>query len=164
MWPDPSSRATIVTWIKLWKGSMPSARGSWGKYRWCLWNFNFYQRWIMTTCACSLYTDATLRAAGTGYRHDEDASQCELCPAGNSAQREIGCQYRISHPRFQQPIWCWQSGVGVTKRIFSIPLFSTFSVIVKANVSYWISRLYLVGVAAAQLRWHLSNMNVIHGI
>ena len=33
----------------------------------------------MTTCACSLYLDATLRAAGIGYRHDEDASQCDLC-------------------------------------------------------------------------------------
>ena len=56
------------------------------------------------------------------------------------------------------------SGLGVTKPIFSVPLFSTFSVIVKTNVSYWISRLYLAGVAAAQLRWHLSNMNVIQGI
>ena len=57
-----------------------------------------------------------------------------------------------------------KSGVGVTKPILSVPLFSTFSVIVKTNVSYWISRLYLAGVAAAQLRWHLSNMNVIQGI
>ena len=56
------------------------------------------------------------------------------------------------------------SGVGVTKPIFSVPLFSTFSVIVKTNASYWISRLYLAGVAAAQLRWHLSNINVIQGI
>ena len=55
-------------------------------------------------------------------------------------------------------------GVGVTKPIFSVPLFSTSSVIVKTNVSYWISRLYLAGVAAAELRWHLSNMNVVHGI
>ena len=56
------------------------------------------------------------------------------------------------------------TGVGVTKPIFSVPLFSTFSVIVKTSVSYWISRLYLAGVAAAQLRQHLSNMNVIQGI
>ena len=28
------------------------------------------------------------------------------------------------------------SGLGVTKPIFSVPLFSTFSVIVKTNVSY----------------------------
>ena len=52
-------------------------------------------------------------------------------------------------------------GVGGTKPIFSVPLFSTFSVIVKTNVSYWISRSYLAGVAAAQLQRHLSNMNVI---
>ena len=38
-------------------------------------------------------------------------------------------------------------GVGVTKPIFSVPLFSTFSVIVKTNVSYWISRLYLAEVS-----------------
>ena len=44
--------------------------------------------------------------------------------------------------------WDWP-GVGVTKPILSVPLFSTFSVIVKTNVSYWISRLYLAGVAAA---------------
>ena len=55
------------------------------------------------------------------------------------------------------------SGVGVTKPIFSVALFSIFSVIVKTDVSYWISRLYLAGVAAAQLRWHLSNTNVILG-
>ena len=42
-----------------------------------------------------------------------------------------------------------RTGVGVTKPIFSVPLFSTFSVIVKTNVSYWISRSYLAGVAAA---------------
>ena len=29
------------------------------------------------------------------------------------------------------------------------------------QVSYWISHLYLTDVAAAQLRWHLPNMNVI---
>ena len=56
------------------------------------------------------------------------------------------------------------SGVGVTKPIFSVPLFSTFSVIVKTNVSYWISCLYLAGVTAAKLRRHLSNMNVIRKI
>ena len=55
-------------------------------------------------------------------------------------------------------------GVGVTKPFFSVPLFSTFSVIVKTSVSYWISRSYLAGVTAAQLRGHLSNMNVIQCI
>ena len=53
-------------------------------------------------------------------------------------------------------------GVGVTKPIFSIPLFSEFFNIIKTHVIYWRSRLYLTGVAAAQLRWHLSNVNVIH--
>ena len=55
-------------------------------------------------------------------------------------------------------------GVGGTKPIFSYPVFSTFSVIVKTNVSYWISRLNLADVTAAQLQGHLSNMNVIQGI
>ena len=31
----------------------------------------------------------------------------------------------------------------------------------KIHVIYWISRWYLTGVTAAQLRWHLSNMNAI---
>ena len=54
----------------------------------------------------------------------------------------------------------YRSGVGVTKPISSIPLFSKFFNIIKTHVSYWISRLYLTGVAAAQLRWHLSNIDV----
>ena len=53
------------------------------------------------------------------------------------------------------------SGVGVTKLISSVPLFSKFFTIVKTDVCCWISGLYLTGVAAAQLRGHLSNMNVI---
>ena len=52
-------------------------------------------------------------------------------------------------------------GVGVTKPISSVPLFSEIFSIAKTHVSYWISRLYLTGVAAAQLRWHLSKINVI---
>ena len=55
----------------------------------------------------------------------------------------------------------YYTGVGVTKPFSSVPLFSYFLSIVNTHVSYWISRLYLTGVAAAQLRWHLSNMNVI---
>ena len=55
----------------------------------------------------------------------------------------------------------WGPGVGVTEPISSIPLFSYFFNITKIHVSYWISRLYLTGVAAAQLRWHLLNMNQI---
>ena len=46
---------------------------------------------------------------------------------------------------------------GVTKPISSVPLFSEFLSIVKTNVSYCVSRLYLAAVAAAQLRWHLLN-------
>ena len=52
-------------------------------------------------------------------------------------------------------------GMGVTKPISSVPLFSEIFNIVKKHIMYWISRLYLAGVAAAQLRWHLLNMNVI---
>ena len=55
-------------------------------------------------------------------------------------------------------------GAGVNKPISTIPLYSPFSVIVKRNISSWIWRLYLAGVAAAQLQWHLPNMNVIQGI
>ena len=52
-------------------------------------------------------------------------------------------------------------GEGVTKPISSPPLFSEFFSIIKTHLSYWIPRLYLTGVAAAQLRWHLSNIKVI---
>ena len=58
----------------------------------------------------------------------------------------------------------WCSGVGVTKPISSVPLFSENFNIVKTHIMYWISRLYLAGVAAAQLRWHLPNINVIQRI
>ena len=54
-----------------------------------------------------------------------------------------------------------EPGVGVTKPISSVPLFSEFFSIVKTHFRYWISCLYLTGIAAAQLRWYLSNMNVI---
>ena len=54
-----------------------------------------------------------------------------------------------------------REGVGVTKPISSVPLFSNFFRVIKTHVTYWISRLYLSGVVAAQLRWHLSNINVI---
>ena len=52
-------------------------------------------------------------------------------------------------------------GVGVTKQICSVPLFSEFFSIIKTHATYWISLLYLTDVAAAQLWWHLSNINVI---
>ena len=41
--------------------------------------------------------------------------------------------------------------------------FPNFSTLWK-HVSYRISRLYLTGIAAAQMRWHLSNMHVIEKI
>ena len=53
---------------------------------------------------------------------------------------------------------------GVTKPIYSVPLFSSFFRIVKSYVSYWTSRLYLAGVTATRLRWHLLSMNVIERI
>ena len=56
------------------------------------------------------------------------------------------------------------AGVGVTKAISPVPLFSQFFSIVRTHVRYWILRLYLTGIAAAQLRWYLSNMNVIQRI
>ena len=40
---------------------------------------------------------------------------------------------------------------GVTKAISSVPLFSDFFSVVRTHASYWISHLYLTGVAAAQL-------------
>ena len=66
-------------------------------------------------------------------------------------------------------VWCNYnradsgSGVGVTQPISPVPLFSEFFSIVKIY-EYWISRPYSRSVSAAQLRWHLSNMNVIQGI
>ena len=54
-----------------------------------------------------------------------------------------------------------QAWVGVTKPISSVPLISRFFTIVKTLVTYWTSCSYLTGVAAAQLRWHMSNMNVM---
>ena len=58
----------------------------------------------------------------------------------------------------------WWTGMGVTKPISSVPLFSQIFSVVRTHVSYWISRLHLTGVAAAQLRGHLSNIHVIQSI
>ena len=56
-------------------------------------------------------------------------------------------------------------GGGYTKPISSVPPFHTFSELSKYCRSIdWLSRSYLTGVAAAQLRRHLSNMNVIKRI
>ena len=86
----------------------------------------------------------------------------------NSNLMELSfCSYLNSKWNNRYEFFKWHArcaGLGVTKPIFSVPLFSTFSVIAKTNVSYWISRSYLAGVAAAQLRWHLSNMHVNRGI
>ena len=38
---------------------------------------------------------------------------------------------------------------------------ANFLGIVKTHVRYWISRLYLAGISAAELRWYLSIMKVI---
>ena len=53
------------------------------------------------------------------------------------------------------------SGVGVTKPIFSVPLFSHFFWMIKTVVTCMISSSYLAGVTAAVLRRHLANMNMI---
>ena len=52
----------------------------------------------------------------------------------------------------------------VIKPVFFGLLFSKFFSIVKTHDSYWIARLCLTGVAAAQLRWHLWNTDVIQRI
>ena len=75
---------------------------------------------------------------------------------GTELQEFRGLFYRTWINNHTNSIWG-----GVTKPISSVPLFSEIFSIVKTHVSYWISRLYLTGVAAAQLRWHLSNINVI---
>ena len=66
----------------------------------------------------------------------------------------IGCKMSAILP--------WNRG-GVTKQISSFLLISLFFSIVKTQVKYWISRLYLTGIAAAQLRTCMSNMDVIQG-
>ena len=55
-------------------------------------------------------------------------------------------------------------GVGVTNAIPPVPFFLRFFTIVKTLVTYQISRLYLTGVAAPPLRWHLPNTKVIQRI
>ena len=52
-------------------------------------------------------------------------------------------------------------GVGVTKPIFSVPLFPQFFQMIKAVFTCMISSSYLAGVTAAELRRHLANVNVI---
>ena len=55
-------------------------------------------------------------------------------------------------------------GVGVTKPIFSVPLFSQFCRMMKTVVTWMISSSYLAGVTAAELRRHLANMNIVESI
>ena len=52
-------------------------------------------------------------------------------------------------------------GVGVTKPICSVPLFSHFVLNDKTVVTCMISSSYLAGVTAAERRRHLANMNMI---
>ena len=48
---------------------------------------------------------------------------------------------------------CYQ-GWGLLRQFPPSPLFSEFCSTVKSHVGYWISRLYLTGVDAAELWWH----------
>ena len=89
---------------------------------------------------------------------------CPFCPIRNFWTNN-GSASTATHNTFSRWVsrW-WRSWVGATKPISSVPLFSEIFNIVKTHVRYWISRLYLTGDAAAQLRWHMSNINVIQRI
>ena len=50
---------------------------------------------------------------------------------------------------------------GVTKPIFSFPLFSQFFGMMKTMITWMISSSHLTGVTTAELRRHLANMNMI---
>ena len=62
---------------------------------------------------------------------------------------------------------CWEYydlrtwGGGYLANILHSVIFAFFN-IAKTHISCWISHLYLTGVAAVQLRWHLSIVNVNH--
>ena len=72
---------------------------------------------------------------------------------------------RLFVSRCRPSVWrnyiCTSSGVGVSKQIFFVSLFSEFFNNVKRHVKYGISRLYFTCAVAAQLRWCLPNINVI---
>ena len=53
-------------------------------------------------------------------------------------------------------------GVGVTKAPFVNSSVSKIFVLAKIPLRSFESHLYLTGVTAAELRWHLSNINVIY--
>ena len=66
--------------------------------------------------------------------------------------------YRHWYGRFTPQGW------GLLSQFPPFRYFLSFFSVVRTHVSYWISRLYLTGVAAAQLRGHLSNIHVIQRI
>ena len=66
---------------------------------------------------------------------------------------------------FKDQLQLWSGpGVGVTKPIFSVPLFSQFFRMIKTVVTWMISSSCLAGVTAAELRRHLANMNIVESI
>ena len=69
----------------------------------------------------------------------------------------MGCFHVSGNPH---PIRTHWPGVGVTCRIFPVLLLSHFCRIIKILVTYFNITLHL----AAELRWHLSNFNVIQMI
>ena len=77
----------------------------------------------------------------------------------------VGCPRKaveFKHPLTIVPPGC--SGVGVSKPISSIPLFSQIFTTVKTHINYKMSSSYLTVVTAAQLWRHLTNMKVILSI
>ena len=91
-------------------------------------------------------------------------------PWRRSAQRNLQYDERISNddvikwkhfPRYWPCVWVTGPGMGVTKPISSVLLFFCFFRIIKTQVTCTISRSYLTGVTAAELRRHLTIMNVI---
>ena len=81
--------------------------------------------------------------------------------------------FRCIFWRKRLPRWHWGNsekygqtrlmnrGMGLSMPISTVPLFFEIVSIVKTYVRYWISRLYVTGIAAAQLRRHLPNIDVI---
>ena len=58
----------------------------------------------------------------------------------------------------RKPMSCHPPGVGVTKPISPIPLFSQIFTIAKTLVTCWTSCSYLTGVAAAWVWWHIEGI------
>ena len=55
---------------------------------------------------------------------------------------------RVVHTWLVFALHFCRHGVGVTKPISSVPLFSEFFSVIKTHVTYWISRLYSTGAVA----------------